>query len=136
MPAFAEFGVMFLERHLHVLAHGQRGEQGAVLEQHAGVALDAQAVGRIARARIHAQYFNLPGIGRAQAEDGAHQHRFAGARTANHAENFATAHIQVQAIVHGLAAETVDQSAQADGQSGVFNGGGLRGVHRLTNPCA
>ena len=136
MPALAEFGMVLLQRHLHVLAHRQRGKQRAVLEQHAGIALDAQAVGGIARTRIHAQHLDLPGIGRAQAEDGAHQHRFAGARAANHAEDFAAADVQIQAVVHGLAAKAIDQPAHADGQVAAAGGGVFGRVHRLTSPYA
>src|SRR5690606_11475548 len=39
-----QVAVVLLERYLHVLADGQRGEQGAVLEQHAAVLLDVPAL--------------------------------------------------------------------------------------------
>lgn len=141
VPALGQLAVVFLQRHLHVLAHGQRGEQGAVLEQHAGVALDVQPALCIVGTRVAAEYFDLPGIGHAQAEDRAHQHRFAGTGAADHAQDFAAAHIQVQVFVHGLAAEAVDQATHADGQFVALvvahvDGVGEGGCAHVTSPCA
>ncbi|KAG0741964.1 hypothetical protein G6F24_016591 [Rhizopus arrhizus] len=81
--------MVLLQRYLHVLAHGQRGEQGAVLEQHAGVALDVQAAFGIVGTCVAAQHFDLAFVGRAQAEDRAHQHRLAGTGAADHAQDLA-----------------------------------------------
>src|SRR5690606_30825579 len=50
----------------------------------------------------------------ARADDAAQQHRLAGTRAADHAEDLATADIQVEIVVHGLAAEAVHQSAHLD----------------------
>ncbi len=111
---FGQVRVVFLQRHLHVLAHGQRGEQRAILEQHAGVALDLLARGAVVTARVQAEDLDLPGLGNLQPQDGAHQHRLAAARAADHAEDLAAAHVQVQAVVHGLFAEAVDQAADLD----------------------
>lgn len=108
--------MVFLQRHLHVFAHGHRRKQRPVLKQHAGVPGDVLAVGEPARARVRAQHLDAAGIGIAQAQDAAHQHRLAGARTANHAEDFAAPHIQIQVFVHGLATETVGEPAHGNRQ--------------------
>src|SRR5690606_12113295 len=47
----------------------------------------------------------------AQSDDGAQQHRFARARTADHAEDLTRQDVQIQVLVHGLLAEAVDQPA-------------------------
>ena len=49
-----------------------------------------------------------------EADDGAQQHRFARARSADHAQHFAALHIQIEMIVDDLAAEAVHQPAHAD----------------------
>src|SRR6478672_2372324 len=102
--------MVLLQRHLHVLADGERGEQRAILEQHPAVAFDVQSVVRVRRTRIGAEYFDGAGVRRAQAEDRAHQHRLAAARTAD----LAGAHVEVEILVHDLLAEAVDQPAHAD----------------------
>src|SRR5688572_27340560 len=106
--------MVFLQRHLHVLADGERREQRAVLEQHAGAALDMQAILAILRSRVDTEHFDLAGVGRAQAEDRAHQYRLAGAGATDHAEDLAAAHLQVEAFVHDLLAESVVEAAHAD----------------------
>src|SRR5690606_37445242 len=49
--------------------------------------------------------------GAPQADNGAQQHRFARARTADHAEDLTREGVQIQVLVHGLLAEAVDQPA-------------------------
>lgn len=137
-----EGGVVLLQRHFHILADRQRGEQRAVLEQHAGVALDGEAVLPRIRARIDPHHLDLAFVGRAQAQDRAHQHRLAGARAPDHAQDLAAADVQVQPVVHHLLAEAVDQPAHAHGHIAIFVPAGLvvlgrgRCVFHLTNPCA
>jgi hypothetical protein len=106
--------MVLLERHLHVLADGERGEQRAVLEQHAGAALDMQPIGGIVRTRVDAKYRDLARVGRAQPDQRAHQHRFAAARTADHAQDLAGAYVQVEVLVHRLRTEAVEHAAHAD----------------------
>src|SRR5690606_11276791 len=83
-------------------------------EQHAGVALEVLAVGRVRRAGSHAEDVDVAVVGRAQADDRAHQHRLAAARAADHPEDLALAHVDVEAVVHHLGTEAVDQAAHAD----------------------
>src|SRR5690606_35997293 len=83
-------------------------------EQHADVALDvATRRGGLAQP-VLAQHLDLPGVGPVQPDDGAHQHRLAAARPPDHTDDLAGAHVQVQAFVHHLLAETVLQPADAD----------------------
>src|SRR5690606_10423903 len=49
--------------------------------------------------------------GAPQADNGAQQHRFARARTADHAEELTREDGQIQVFLHGLLAEAVDQPA-------------------------
>src|SRR5690606_38040572 len=58
------------------------------------------------------------------ADDRTHQHRFAAARTTDHADDLALAHVQVQAVMHDLRTESVDQPAHADD--------GVIGAHQPT----
>src|SRR5690606_20367531 len=51
---------------------------------------------------------------RLQADDRPHQHRLAGSRAADDAENLARAHVEVEMVVDHRVAELVDQSAHAD----------------------
>jgi hypothetical protein len=59
---------------------------------------------------LAAKYFDAPRIRPMEAENAAQQHRFAGARPADHAEDLVTANIQVKSIVDHLGAEAVDQA--------------------------
>ena len=140
VPALGQFAVVFLQWNLDVLTHGQRREQGTVLEQHAGIAFDVQAALGVVGTRI-AEDFDLPSIRHTQAEDRAHQHRLAGAGAADHAQDFAAAYVQIQVFVHGLAAEPVDQATHADGQFVALvvahvDGFGEGGCAHVTSPCA
>jgi len=63
---------------------------------------------------IDAEHLDPPLVGGAQADDRTHQHRLAGARPADHAEDLAGPHVQVQAFVDHLRAEAVGQPAHAD----------------------
>src|SRR3546814_3310581 len=55
-----------------------------------------------------------------QSEDRAHQHRRAGARAADHAQDLAAAHVEIEAFVHDLFAEAVDQAAHGDDRFAVI----------------
>src|SRR5580693_1832265 len=58
-----------------------------------------------------------------QPDDGAHQHRLAGARAADKAEDLAFEHIERRAVEHGCVAETDSEIAHAD------HGGVARHAH-------
>ena len=111
---FGQLGMMFLQRHLHVFADGQRREQRTVLEQYAGAALDVQAILGIARAAVDAEDFDLAIVGFAQADDRTHQHRLAAARAADHADDLAAPHVEVEVLMHHLFAELIAQPADFD----------------------
>ena len=52
-----------------------------------------------------------------QAKDGTQQHAFAGSRSTDDAEHLARDDRHVEAIVHGLRAETVDNAERFDRRS-------------------
>jgi len=52
--------------------------------------------------------------GPAQADNAAQQHRFAAAGTANHGEDFALVQIQIEILVHTLAAKAIAQATDFD----------------------
>ena len=109
-----DIGVELLERHLDILTHGQRREQRPALEQHTPAVADADVFLGIGIDNRAAEHVNIA-LGRAlQPDDRAHQHRFAGARSADHAENFAALDLEVQILVHDLFAEGIGQPFDDD----------------------
>src|SRR5262249_668161 len=50
-----------------------------------------------------------------EADDLAQQHRFTRAGGPDNAENFAAAHIEIEAVVHGLLPKARDEAAHANG---------------------
>ena len=96
---------IFADRHLDILRDGQRREQGAVLEQDAPAAADVLRFVLVAADHVLAEHFDFAGLGRLQADDRAQQHRLAGARAADHAEDLAAADGQVEIVVDDLLAE-------------------------------
>ena len=54
------------------------------------------------------------GLDLVEADDGAQQHRLAGARAADHAQHFAAIDVEIEMIVQELVAEAVDQAAHLD----------------------
>lgn len=102
------------QRQCDVLLQVQRGEQRAPLEQYAETSFHLRAALGRQLQQVFAEHADAAGIWPAQADDAAQQHRLAGARSADHAENLAATDVQVETVVHGLAAEAVDQSAYLD----------------------
>src|SRR5690606_13570322 len=99
------------QREGNVLLQIQRGEQRATLEQHTEAPLHlGTALGRQLQ-QILAEYRHTAGIRPPQADDAAQQHGFTGPRAADDAEDRAATNIQVEVLVHGLAAKAIDQSA-------------------------
>src|SRR5690242_5077210 len=58
----------------------------------------------------------MPGLRPAQIEDGAHQHRLAGAGPADDADDLAAAYVQIEILVHDLVTEDIGQPAHANRQ--------------------
>ena len=95
------------------------------------------AIGGGLAARVDAEDLDLAGVGSPQAEDRAHQHRLARARAADHAQDLAGHHVEVQAVVDDLVAELVDQSAHADDRFGfAFVRQAFRYAMPVTSPSA
>src|SRR6185295_18496812 len=106
--------IEFLDRHLDVLGDGQRREQGAALEEHAPAAADVLRFLLVATDHRLAEHLDLARIGDLEADDRAHQHRLAGARAADHAENLAAFHLEVDAVMDDLLAEAVLEAFDLD----------------------
>src|SRR5690606_2157356 len=64
--------------------------------------------------QVLAEHHDAAGVGLAQADDAAQQHRLAGTGAAYHSEDFSTADVQVEIGVYRLAAEAVDQPLNLD----------------------
>jgi epoxyqueuosine reductase QueG len=81
---------------------------------------------------VLAEHADAAGVGPAQADDAAQKHRLAGARAADHAENLAAAHVEVEILMHHLGTEAVDQTAHLDHRRLVAArcGLGVRGAHQ------
>src|SRR6056297_1145004 len=92
-------------RHLHVLTHGERGEQRPVLEHDAPAGVERPAGGPSARQHVHTEHLDRPGRGLLKAGDGAQQHRLAGSRAADDAEDFAAVDVEIQVFMHDMGAE-------------------------------
>src|SRR5690606_29241755 len=95
----------------HVLGYRQRREQGAALEEYAEAPLHLRAALFIEILQLLAEDLDATFIRPAQADYRAQQHRFAGARAADHTEDLPRLNIQIEVLVHGLGAEAVDQPA-------------------------
>ena len=109
-----KLGVELAQRHFDILAYRQRGEQRAALEQHPPAVAHTDIGVRFGIGDRAVEHFDMT-LGRLlQTDDRAHQHRLAGARTADHAEDLAPPDLEIEVFVHGLRAETVDQPLDND----------------------
>ena len=102
-------------RKLDVLPHGERGEQRALLEQDAPAPRAMAPRRRVALIEIDAHHLDraaLP-LGH-QADDGAHQHRLAAARSADETEDLAAPDVEIEMVEHDVAAEADHEVAHAD----------------------
>jgi len=68
--------------------------------------------------QVLAEHPHLAFAGAAQADDAAQQHRLAAAGTAHHREDLALVQIQIEVLVHALAAKAVAQAAHFDHRLG------------------
>ena len=114
-----QLGVELPQRNLHVFGHRQRREQRAALEQHAPALADILRIGLLAADHRLAEHLDLAGFGSLKADDRAHQHRLAGARAANHADDLAAIDTEVEALVDDLLAKRVLEPAHLDDACGV-----------------
>ena len=90
-------------------------EQRAFLEQHAPAHLKRAHGGAFDLSRVTCwpNTSMLPSRGLDQADDGAQQHRLAGARAADHAQHLAAIDVEIDMVVDDLVAEAVDQRRAA-----------------------
>ena len=105
---------MLAHRHLDVLEHGERGEQGAELEHHPEPPVDRLALGRGAGPDIDAEDLDAAGPLRDEAEDGAQQHGLAGAGGADHAEDLAAIGVEIEVLDDVDLAEARGEPAHRD----------------------
>jgi hypothetical protein len=63
------------------------------------------------RLHVLAEQGDAPGAGPGECDDVAHQHGFAGARSANHAQHLAPIDIEVEPVMDRHRAEARDQIA-------------------------
>src|SRR5262249_32430574 len=105
---------IFAHRKLDVLAHGERGEQRALLEQDAPAPLDGAARGGVGIVEIDAEHLDAACDLRHQPDDGARQDRFAGAGGADKAQDLAALDVEVEAVEHARRAELHGDVADPD----------------------
>src|SRR5690606_6570716 len=86
----------------------------AALEQDAPAAAHRGFLVGLGADGVLAEHADLPFVGDLQADDRAHQHRLAGAGTADDAEDFAAPHLERQVLVDHLRAEAVAQPFDLD----------------------
>ena len=108
---------MLDHRQLHVLQHGERTEQRTGLESDPVLRLDRAQFTIGEACEVGAEETHLATLRPVQAKDGAQQHALAGSRSADDAEHLAGDDRHVEAIVHGLRAETVDDAERFDRRS-------------------
>ncbi len=101
-------------RHLDILGHRLGTEQRALLEQDAPPQLEPLQVFAVDLRRFLAEHLDTARLRVVQADDGAQQDRFAGARAAHHAQHFAAQDVEIDVVVHDGVAECVDEPADAD----------------------
>ncbi len=87
----------------------------------------ARPLRSLAVAEVDAEHLDRAGALRHQADDGAHQHRLAGARAADEAEDLAATHVEREAVEHG-ARRRSRRRGRAPGSPPR-----LAGRHRLTS---
>ena len=109
-----DLGVELLERNLDILAHGQGREQRPALEQHAPAVAHADIDLGIAVDGRAAEHADVARGGMLQPDDRAHQHALAGARTADHAEDFATPDLEIKILMDDLVAKGIGQPIDDD----------------------
>ncbi len=100
------------DRQLDVLGDRQRGEQRAALEHDAVAPLDREQLAIRLPRDLHALDADRARHRLLQAEHRAQQHRLAAARAADDAEHLARLDVEVEAVMHDLAAEAVDDAAR------------------------
>src|SRR5690554_2431708 len=92
-----------------ILLDGQRGKQRTTLEEHTEAALYLRAPLFIETQQVLAEYGDATRVGAAQADDRAQQDGFTATRTTDYPENLARLDVQIQVVMHGLTAKTIDQ---------------------------
>ena len=105
---------IFAHRKLDVLAHRKRGEQRALLEQDAPAPLDAAPRRGIGIVEIDAEHLDAAGDLRHEADDGARQHRLAGAGGTDEAQDLAALDVEIEAVEHARLAELHGDVADPD----------------------
>ena len=104
---------IFAHRELHVLAHRQRREQRAVLEQNAPMPLDQLLAQFLGLGEFLSEHLDRARTRLNQADHGAQQHRLAGAGCADKAQHLAALDVEIDAFEHLLAPELDLQIAHA-----------------------
>src|SRR3546814_18689682 len=100
--------IIFAQRHLDILRDAERREERTALEHHAPAAAQvARFLGIGDGVEGAAIDLDLARGRRLQPDDRAHQHRLAGARTADHAQYLARAHVEVEMIVDHRSRQSV-----------------------------
>src|SRR5216684_8016739 len=105
---------MLADRHDDVVGHRERGEQRAVLELHARPGLQVALGLAVHRASVDSQDLNGPLARLVEADDGAQQHRLAGARAAHQSDDLAAKYVEIEIVMDDVVAELGAHAAQPE----------------------
>src|SRR5437016_3446889 len=97
-----------------VLAHGERVEEGALLEEHGHVAPHRHERILVEPLEHHAVHLDLAGVGHEQGVHVLQEHALPRAAPAQHDERLAPEHVEREPAQHGLGAEGLLEAAAAD----------------------
>src|ERR1700722_8373550 len=114
IQGFLRQRIVFPERQLYVLGHGQGADQSAILEGHAITLNQTAAVHGRQALHVPAIQIHAAAVRVLQPKYRAQQHRLAGPGTAHHAEYFVLSHFHVESVVHHLRAEAIVEAAHPD----------------------
>jgi hypothetical protein len=102
------------QRRLDILADGHRAEQRPVLEQDSLARLQRAPRGIAEGGQVLAEHEDASAHRPHQSEDLVQQHRLAGARRADDAQDLALAHVELELLVYDLRPESGGQLPNAD----------------------
>jgi hypothetical protein len=95
---------------LDIFGDPQGTDQRAVLKQHAVTLDERDPIGAREVLDVRAVHLDAAGVGVMQPQYRSQQNGFSRTGAADHAEDLATANLEIEAVVHHLCAEAIDES--------------------------
>ena len=123
---------IFAHRHLHVLLHRERRKQRALLEQHAVARVQPQPFLLARLVEVDAEQLDRARLLAVEAEHRPQQHRLAGARRADEAQDLAAPDVERQVVEDLLAAANATVTSRTESTI-IVRGWRRRGCVRLAS---